>query len=218
MGFWGHRPPHRFGNFKRIMGYFLMVLLGRKLYKRWQRYREGAVSIPYKGHGQDGQAGTDHIRGPKCHYRGKLIGDNFLSFFLEMLKVLPCVFILIGLFDVWVKVATLAHMDKIIQRSHMLKQWTRQLTAELVQLGVKMYPSETYFFLADFAPYTGKAIAEALAARQILVRPLDDARLGAGFIRLTTACPEDNAKVLRVISHFLKSQRSSRKRNRHGQG
>jgi histidinol-phosphate/aromatic aminotransferase/cobyric acid decarboxylase-like protein len=147
-----------------------------------------------------------------------LIGDNFLSFFLEMLKVLPCVFILIGLFDVWVKVATLAHMDKIIQRSHMLKQWTRQLTAELVQLGVKTYPSETYFFLADFAPYTGKAIAEALAARQILVRPLDDARLGAGFIRLTTACPEDNAKVLRVISHFLKSQRSSRKRNRHGQG
>jgi uncharacterized membrane protein YraQ (UPF0718 family) len=37
---------------------------------------------------------------------GKAIGDHFLSFFLEMLKVLPCVFILIGLFDVWVKVAT----------------------------------------------------------------------------------------------------------------
>jgi uncharacterized membrane protein YraQ (UPF0718 family) len=37
---------------------------------------------------------------------GRAIGDNFLSFFLETLKVLPCVFILIGLFDVWVKVAT----------------------------------------------------------------------------------------------------------------
>ncbi|MEJ2688640.1 MAG: permease [Deltaproteobacteria bacterium] len=37
---------------------------------------------------------------------GKAIGNNFLWFFLEMLKVLPCIFILIGLFDVWVKTAT----------------------------------------------------------------------------------------------------------------
>lgn len=101
--------------------------------------------------------------------------------------------------------ATLAHMDKIAQRIYMLRQWTQALAAELAQLGVKTYPSETYFFLADFAPYTGKEIAEALAAQQILVKPLDDARLGAGFIRMTTACPEDNAKVLRVLSHFFKA-------------
>ena len=37
---------------------------------------------------------------------GKAIGGNFLTFFLEILKVLPCIFILIGLFDVWVKEAT----------------------------------------------------------------------------------------------------------------
>jgi len=37
---------------------------------------------------------------------GKAIGWNFLSFFTQMLKVLPCVFILIGLFDVWVKTET----------------------------------------------------------------------------------------------------------------
>ena len=34
---------------------------------------------------------------------GKQIGHNFTLFFLEMLKLLPCVFILIGLFEVWVK-------------------------------------------------------------------------------------------------------------------
>jgi uncharacterized membrane protein YraQ (UPF0718 family) len=34
---------------------------------------------------------------------GKRIGFNFLAFFLEMLKILPCAFILIGLFEVWVK-------------------------------------------------------------------------------------------------------------------
>ena len=34
---------------------------------------------------------------------GKLIGINFYSFSMEMLKLLPCAFILIGLFEVWVK-------------------------------------------------------------------------------------------------------------------
>jgi len=34
---------------------------------------------------------------------GKKIGHNFFSFSLHMLKILPCVFVLIGLFQVWVK-------------------------------------------------------------------------------------------------------------------
>ena len=38
---------------------------------------------------------------------GKEIGENFISFALHMLKILPCVFILIGLFEVWVKRETI---------------------------------------------------------------------------------------------------------------
>ncbi len=34
---------------------------------------------------------------------GKQIGQNFATFALEMIKLLPFIFILIGLFDVWVK-------------------------------------------------------------------------------------------------------------------
>lgn len=34
---------------------------------------------------------------------GIAIGFNFIDFFIAMLKVLPCTFILIGLFEVWVK-------------------------------------------------------------------------------------------------------------------
>jgi uncharacterized membrane protein YraQ (UPF0718 family) len=34
---------------------------------------------------------------------GKQIGYNFVSYSFEMLRLLPCVFILIGLFDAWVK-------------------------------------------------------------------------------------------------------------------
>ncbi len=38
---------------------------------------------------------------------GKEISHNFASFSLEMLKILPCAFILIGLFEVWVKRETI---------------------------------------------------------------------------------------------------------------
>jgi len=34
---------------------------------------------------------------------GKEIGHNFVAFSIDMLKILPCAFILIGLFEVWVK-------------------------------------------------------------------------------------------------------------------
>jgi uncharacterized membrane protein YraQ (UPF0718 family) len=37
----------------------------------------------------------------------KMVLDNFLSFFFDMMKVLPCAFICIGLFDVWVKNAAI---------------------------------------------------------------------------------------------------------------
>jgi histidinol-phosphate aminotransferase len=99
--------------------------------------------------------------------------------------------------------ATLEHMDKIEQRIHRLKHWTRELASALTQLGIKTYPTDTYFFLADFAPYTGKEVADALAAASILVKPLEVPRLGAGFMRMTTAVPEDNAKVLRVLKDFF---------------
>ena len=34
---------------------------------------------------------------------GEEIGHNFISFSADMLKILPCAFILIGLFEVWIK-------------------------------------------------------------------------------------------------------------------
>ena len=37
---------------------------------------------------------------------GREMGRNFLAFLVQMLKVLPCVFVVIGLFEVWVKTDT----------------------------------------------------------------------------------------------------------------
>jgi uncharacterized membrane protein YraQ (UPF0718 family) len=38
-----------------------------------------------------------------CFNPGKQIGINFYHFSIAMLKILPCAFILIGLFEVWIK-------------------------------------------------------------------------------------------------------------------
>jgi len=38
---------------------------------------------------------------------GREISHNFASFLLDMLKVLPCAFILIGLFEIWIKKETI---------------------------------------------------------------------------------------------------------------
>jgi histidinol-phosphate aminotransferase len=100
-------------------------------------------------------------------------------------------------------IATLEQEDKILDRAAMLKGWADALRKELEDLGVKTYPSETYFFLADFAPRDASVLAEKLKAHDILIKPLNDAALGPGYMRVTTSLPEDNARFLRVLKELL---------------
>jgi histidinol-phosphate aminotransferase len=100
-------------------------------------------------------------------------------------------------------IATLEHEDKIRERTVLLRQWTERLAAELRAMGVRTFPTETYFFLADFAPRDAGTLARALAERGILVKPLGDARLGPGTMRITTALPEDNARFLAALRDLL---------------
>jgi len=100
-------------------------------------------------------------------------------------------------------IATLRHEDKIRARIADLRVWTEKLAAELRALGVRTYPSETYFFLADFAPHDARAIAARLKERNILLKPLNDKRLGAGYMRVTTSLPEDNERFLAALRELL---------------
>jgi histidinol-phosphate aminotransferase len=100
-------------------------------------------------------------------------------------------------------IATLEHEDRIAERASTLKSWADSLRKELEGLGVKTYPTQTYFFLANFAPRDAKELAEKLKARAILIKPLNDAALGKGFMRVTTALPEDNARFLSVLKELL---------------
>jgi histidinol-phosphate aminotransferase len=99
--------------------------------------------------------------------------------------------------------ATLAHEDEIRKRSEMLRGWARELAAAVERLGARVFPSETYFFLADFAPLDAADIARQLAARGILVKPLGDPALGSGFMRVTTALPRDNQRFLEALAPVL---------------
>ncbi len=100
-------------------------------------------------------------------------------------------------------IATLEHLDKINVRVATLRTWARELAAGLRSLGVHTFPSETYFFLADFAPHDAATIARGLLESNILVKPLNDPRLGPGFMRVTTATPEDNVRFLAALKELL---------------
>lgn len=100
-------------------------------------------------------------------------------------------------------IATLQHEQQIRSRGKQLRIWTDALAAQLRGLGVHTHPTATYFFLADFSPYDADEIAMALKAKGILVRPLNDRRLGAGYMRITTALPQDNAHFVAAIEDFL---------------
>jgi histidinol-phosphate aminotransferase len=100
-------------------------------------------------------------------------------------------------------IATLRNEAKIVERMSMLREWTEALAARLRALGVRTYPTRTYFFLADFAPRDAASLARALAPRGILVKPLNDARLGPGFMRVTTALPADNERFVEVLRELL---------------
>jgi len=100
-------------------------------------------------------------------------------------------------------VATLRHEDKIRERSAMLRGWAQDLAGALVRLGAKVFPSETYFFLADFFPHDAADIARQLEQRNILIKPLNDSVLGKGYMRVTTALPDDNQRFVTALAEIL---------------
>lgn len=100
-------------------------------------------------------------------------------------------------------IATLRHEEKIRERIERLRSWTEQLAEELRALDVRTFPTETYFFLADFSPHDASDVAAQLRQRDIFVKPLDDDRLGPGYMRVTTARPEDNERVVEALEEIL---------------
>lgn len=100
-------------------------------------------------------------------------------------------------------IATLLNEDKIRKRVKQLKHWTKELAKNLKSLGIRTFPTETYFFLADFAPHNAEKIAEALKEKGFLLKALEDPVLGDGFMRVTTSTPENNYRFVKVLKELL---------------
>ena len=99
--------------------------------------------------------------------------------------------------------ASLQHEEKIVQRVAALREWTRRLADDLRALGVRTYPTETYFFLADFAPHDACDLVRRLREHNIFIKSLKDPSLGPGFMRVTTALPEDNRRFIQSLKELL---------------
>lgn len=99
--------------------------------------------------------------------------------------------------------ATLRNEHLIHARAEQLHAWTEALAAQVGALGVRTFPTQTYFFLADFAPHDAVEIADRLRSHDILIKPLNDPVLGSGYMRVTTALPEDNRRFVEVLRTLL---------------
>ena len=99
--------------------------------------------------------------------------------------------------------ATFQYEGKIRERVRRLRQWTEELAAGLRALGVRTFATCTYFFLADASPRDATDLASRPRERQILIKPLQNRRLGPGYLRVTTALPEENAQFTEALRTLL---------------
>lgn len=98
-------------------------------------------------------------------------------------------------------IESLNHIDKINERVIMLKRMTNDFISSLRKLGIKTYPTNTYFFLAKI-PYQeldADHFSELLAEENIYARPLRIDGLENKFIRFATSTTDNNTKVLKTI-------------------
>ena len=99
--------------------------------------------------------------------------------------------------------ATFQYEGKIRERVRRLRQWTEELAAGLRALGVRTFATCTYFFLADASPRDATDLASRPRERQILIKPLQNRRLGPGYLRVTTALPKENAQFTEALRTLL---------------
>jgi histidinol-phosphate aminotransferase len=70
-------------------------------------------------------------------------------------------------------------------------------------LGLRVFPTDTHFFLADFSPFSAEDIAQQLEQENILIKALGDPVLGRGYMRVTTALPDDNQRFIATLAKIL---------------
>lgn len=104
--------------------------------------------------------------------------------------------------------ASLEHMDKIKDRVRLLKNLTKDFRGSLESLGIKTYPTETYFFLGKVPGMSAGDFARALRERNIHIRPITLPGQEDRFLRFATSTEENNRTVLEAIGELLEESRA----------
>jgi histidinol-phosphate aminotransferase len=79
--------------------------------------------------------------------------------------------------------ASLERLDEIKRRVAALKAMAKGFAGALRGIGIKTYPTETYFFLGRVPYMDAEEFAKTLGKRNIHIRPLHDERMGNNFLR-----------------------------------
>lgn len=101
-------------------------------------------------------------------------------------------------------IAVLKNTDKIMKRVKVLKERTRKLASFLERIGIKTFPSETYFFLAK-VPMKSEKFAEELKKRNILISVAKQEGLGDNFVKFTTSTPKNNKIVIKNVKEIIEN-------------
>lgn len=103
--------------------------------------------------------------------------------------------------------ASLDRLGEIGERVATLKALARDFARSLQGLGIRTYPSETYFFLGKVPRMSADQFAQALEDREIYVRPLHPGRPENRFLRFATSTPGNNRIVLDAVGDILNGSR-----------
>jgi histidinol-phosphate aminotransferase len=96
--------------------------------------------------------------------------------------------------------ASLEHIAKIRERVTALRTLASGFARSLQGVGVRTYPTVTYFFLGEVPGMSAHRLAQALAERNIHLRPLYP---GDRFLRFATSTAENNRRVIDAMTAVL---------------
>lgn len=102
-------------------------------------------------------------------------------------------------------IESLKRFGKIKERVSLLRRMAKDLEQQLEKLGIKVFSSETFFFLIKI-PYkyvNADQFAERLARKNIHVRPLYLEGLENKFVRFATSTVENNTAVIQSIEEIF---------------
>lgn len=100
-------------------------------------------------------------------------------------------------------IASLEHLDKIRERVKFLKNQAGDFAKSLQNLGIKTYPTETFFFLGK-VPMDADEFAKALSKKNINIRPIHLEGMENRFLKFAASTTENNRIVIEAIKEILR--------------